>query len=104
MVGNVMSKGSPRPTSDVAIVDSTSAEAQRPLRDRRERPAVANMGRRGHLEPSEDNFALMQRAIAFDRESLRIDPRDEDAKRRLERLERNYASMRREAHEAQQAR
>ncbi|MDQ3333784.1 MAG: hypothetical protein M4D80_01260 [Myxococcota bacterium] len=98
MVGNVMTKG----VAPKIQQHSTSAEAQRPLRDRRERPAVANMGRRGHLEPSEDNLALMQRAIAFERESLRIDPNDEDAARRLERLLENYELMRREAHEEQQ--
>ncbi|MBA3503659.1 MAG: hypothetical protein H0T65_25070, partial [Deltaproteobacteria bacterium] len=54
------------------------------------------------LEPSETNLALMQRAIAFERESLRIDPNDEDAARRLERLLKNYELMRREAHEEQQ--
>ena len=106
MVGNVMSKGGAG-KRDLAIVDSTSAAAvaaQSPLTDRRQRPAVGNMGRRGHLEASEDNFALMKRAIAFEQESLRIDPDDADAKRRLEQLRMNYQLMRHEAHEAQQAR
>jgi hypothetical protein len=106
MVGNVMQKGgAPKQPVELAIQQhSSSAEAQRPLRDRRERPAVANMGRRGHMVPTDDDLAVMQRAIAFEQETLRIDPDDDDAKFRLVELQKRYERMRSAAHEARQAR
>jgi hypothetical protein len=106
MVGNVMQKGgAPKQPVELAIQQhSSSAEAQRPLRDRRERPAVANMGRRGHMVPTDDDLAVMQRAIAFEQESLRLDPDDDDAKFRLVELQKRYERMRSAAHEARQAR
>jgi hypothetical protein len=94
------------PKPDLAIQQaSTSAPvvaAKSPLMDRRERPAVGNTGRSGRLSSTADNLALMQRAIAFERESLHIDPNDRDAQRRLERLQQNYNEMLQVAHEQRQ--
>jgi hypothetical protein len=87
--GNVMTKGRPRPHSELAIVDSTGAAevmAKSPLVDRRERPMVGNLTRSGTLRPTKWNLEMLEKAIAETEAVLRQQPSNAEAKQRLHEL------------------
>jgi hypothetical protein len=87
--GNVMTKGRPRPHSELAIVDSTGAAevmGKSPLVDRRERPMVGNLTRSGTLRPTKWNLVMLEKAIAETEAVLRQQPSNAEAKQRLHEL------------------
>jgi hypothetical protein len=83
MVGNIMQKGGARsedvPTTQLAIqsgASSAAAAANSPLLDRRERPAVANMGRRSRMLTPAERLEQLAAQIAMYEEYVRTTPTD----------------------------